>query len=149
VSSQGSTTSISSYSSSIARARPQHLEEAREPSYRASSDPFAETSSSWQHRLSSPRITMRNTPPAILHPLQFPANFFVTHGTSSPSSSYHRQSCSPREFTFHLFFSTTKAIPRFALIHCIFLMPATPLAGTSLLSSCSLFSLTRDLIALI
>jgi hypothetical protein len=33
----------------------------------------------------------RNTSPVILHPLQpFPANFFVTHGTSSPSStSYH------------------------------------------------------------
>jgi hypothetical protein len=32
------------------------------------------------------------------------------------STSYHR-SCSPQEFTFHPFFSTTKATPRFALIH--------------------------------
>jgi hypothetical protein len=45
------------------------------------------------------------------------ASFFVTHGTSSPSSTSHRQSCSPREFIFHPFSSTTKATPRFALIH--------------------------------
>jgi hypothetical protein len=36
------------------------------------------------------------------------ASFFVTHGISSPSSTSHRRSCSPREFTFHLFSSTTK-----------------------------------------
>jgi hypothetical protein len=45
----------------------------------------------------------------------------------SPSSSSRRQSCSSREFTFCLFFSTTKATPRFALTHWIFLMPVTPL----------------------
>jgi hypothetical protein len=48
VSSHKSTMSSSSYSSSIARARPQHLEEAPGPPYRASSNPFAETSSPWQ-----------------------------------------------------------------------------------------------------
>jgi hypothetical protein len=42
-----STTSSSSYPSPIVRARPQHLRKAREPSYRASSDPFVETSSPW------------------------------------------------------------------------------------------------------
>jgi hypothetical protein len=68
----------------------------------------------WQSRLSSPRITVRNTSPVNLHPLQFPASFFVTHGISSPSSSSYRRSCSPREFTFHLFSSTTKVTPRFA-----------------------------------
>jgi hypothetical protein len=113
-----STTSSSSYPSPIIRARPRHLEEAREPSYRASSDPFTKTPLPWQSRLSSPRITVRNTSPVILHPRQpFPANFFVTHGISSPSSTSHRQPCSPREFTFHSFFFTTKATPRFALIH--------------------------------
>jgi hypothetical protein len=71
---------------------------------------------------------VRNIPPVIFHPLQpFPASFFITHEISSPSSSSHRQSCLPREFTFHPFFSTTKVTPRFALIHWIFLMPATPL----------------------
>jgi hypothetical protein len=111
------TTSSNSYSSSIVRARPQHIKKAREPSYRASSDPFAETSSPWQSRLSSPRVTVRNIPPAILHPLQFPTSFFVTHGILSPSSTSHRRSCSPRDFTFHPFSFTTKATPRFALIH--------------------------------
>jgi hypothetical protein len=48
VSSHKSTASSSSYSSLIARARPQHLEEAPEPPHRASSNPFAETSSPWQ-----------------------------------------------------------------------------------------------------
>jgi hypothetical protein len=33
---------------------------------------YAGTSSPWQSRLSSPRITMRNTSPVILHPLQIP-----------------------------------------------------------------------------
>jgi hypothetical protein len=67
-----STTSSSSYSSPIVRARPQHLKEARGPSYRASSDPFAETSSPWRSQPPSPQVTVRNTPPAILYPLQSP-----------------------------------------------------------------------------
>jgi hypothetical protein len=112
-----STTSSSSYPSPIVRARPQHIQKAREPSYRAFSDSFTRTSSPWQSRLLLPRITVRNTSPAILHPLQFPASFFVTHGISSPSSTSHRQSCSSQEFTFHPFSSTIKATPRFALIH--------------------------------
>jgi hypothetical protein len=113
-----STTSSSSYPSPIVRARPQHVEEAREPSYRASLDPFARTSLLWQSRLSSPRITTETTPSAIFHPRQpFPANFFVTHGTSSPSSTSHRRSCSPRKFTFRQFSSTTKSTSRFALTH--------------------------------
>jgi hypothetical protein len=109
--------SSSSYSSLIILARPQHLKKAPGSSYRASLDPFAETSSPWQSRLSSPRITVRNTSPVILNPPQSLANFFVTHGTSPLSSSSHHQSCSPREFTSHSFSSTTKATPRFALIH--------------------------------
>jgi hypothetical protein len=62
---------------------------------------------------------------AIFHPRQlFPASFFVNHGiSSSSSSSYRRQSCSPREFTFRLL----SPQPRFTLIHRIFLMPAIPL----------------------
>ncbi|PUZ41724.1 hypothetical protein GQ55_3G335100 [Panicum hallii var. hallii] len=73
----------------------------------------SETSSPWQSRLSSSQITVRNNSPVILRPLQFPASFFVIHGISSPSSSSHRQSCSPREFTFRVFSSTTKATPRY------------------------------------
>jgi hypothetical protein len=67
VSSHKSTTSSNSYSSSIARARPQHIKEAPGPSYRASSNPFTETSSPWQSQPPSSRVTVRNTPPAILH----------------------------------------------------------------------------------
>jgi hypothetical protein len=63
-----------------------------------------------------PQITAGITSSAILYPLQFPANFFITHGISSSSSFSLCRSCSPREFTFHSFFSITKATPRFALI---------------------------------
>jgi hypothetical protein len=45
------------------------------------------------------------------------ADSFITHGISSPSSTSHRQSCLPREFTFRVFSFITKATPRFALIH--------------------------------
>jgi hypothetical protein len=45
------------------------------------------------------------------------ASFFVTHRTSSPSSTSHRRSYSPWEFTFHPFSSTIKATPRFAMTH--------------------------------
>jgi hypothetical protein len=72
VSSQGSTTSNSSYSSSIARARPQHLEETPGPPSSLFDPCLPGTSSSWQNRLPQPRVTVRNTPPTILHPLQFP-----------------------------------------------------------------------------
>jgi hypothetical protein len=73
---------------------------------------------SWFAQPLSPRITMETTPSAIFHPRQpFPANFFVTHGISSPSISSHRQSCSPREFTFRVFSFITKATPRFALFY--------------------------------
>jgi hypothetical protein len=82
---------------------------------------------SWIAQPLSPQITVGITSSAILYPLQFPANFFVTHGISSSLSFSLRWSYSPREFTFHPFFSTTKATPRFALIHWIFLMPPTPL----------------------
>jgi hypothetical protein len=113
-----STTSSSSYSSSIAQARPQHLEKAPGLSYRAFSIPVCRnivavakpTAVATGHR----EDYSSGHPPPTTNPL---ASFFVTHGTSPPSSSSHRRSCSPREFTFHPFSSTTKATPRFALIH--------------------------------
>jgi hypothetical protein len=73
---------------------------------------------SWIAQPLSPRVTTETTPSAIFHPRQpFPANSFVIHGISSSSSFSLRRFCSPREFTFHPFSSTTKATPRFALIH--------------------------------
>jgi hypothetical protein len=78
VSSHKSTTSSSSYSSSIAQARPQHLKKAREPPIEPLQSLYTGTSSPWQSQPPSPRITARTTPPAILRPLQLPASFFVT-----------------------------------------------------------------------
>jgi hypothetical protein len=67
---------------------------------------------SWIAQPLSPRVSTKTTPLAIFHPRQpFPANLFVIHGTSSPSSTSHRRSFSSREFTFCLFFSTTKVCP--------------------------------------
>jgi hypothetical protein len=67
----------------------------------------------------SPRITVRNTSPVILHPVQSPGKLLRLSrtGTSSPSSTSHHRSYLPREFTFHPLSSTTKATPRFALTH--------------------------------
>jgi hypothetical protein len=66
-----STTSSNSYLSLIAEQDHDTSKKLLNP-YRASSDPFTETSSPWQSRLLSPRVTVRNIPPAIFHPLQFP-----------------------------------------------------------------------------
>jgi hypothetical protein len=86
-----STTSSSSYSSSIARARPQHLEEAPGPPIEPLRSLYAGTSSPWQSQSLSPRITVKNTPPAILHPLQspgkllrYPLNLFSPTSLSFP-----------------------------------------------------------------
>jgi hypothetical protein len=92
-----------------------------------------------------PQVTAGITPSAILYPLQSLASFFVTHGTSSPSSTSHRQSSSPWDFTFYPFFSTTKVCPELLNL----LNAGDSFAGTSSLSFRSLFSRTRDLIALI
>jgi hypothetical protein len=69
---------------------------------------------------------------------------FVIHGVSSLSSFSLRQSYSPREFTFRLFFSTTKVCPDSLNP----LNAGNSFAGISPLTSCYLFSRTRDLIAM-
>jgi hypothetical protein len=64
-------------------------------------------------RRARPLITAGITPSAILYPLQFLASFFINHGiSSSSSSSYHRQSYLPFEFTS----VCSSPQPRFALI---------------------------------
>jgi hypothetical protein len=135
------TTSSSSYSSSIARARPQHLKKAREPFRRASSDSFVETS--------SPRVIVRNIPPAILHPLQFPDKLL----------RHPRNLVTVELFSSPILFIVGIHFPSVLLHHQSYPkvcpdplnLPNTgdSFAGISLLSSCSLFSPTRDLIALI
>jgi hypothetical protein len=76
---------------------------------------------------------------------KFPASFLVIHEISSPSSSSRHQFYSPREFTFRLFFPTTKVCPNLLNL----LNAGDSFAGISSLSFCSLFSPTRDLNALI
>jgi hypothetical protein len=150
VSSHKSTTSSSSHSSSIVRARPQHLQKAREPFYRASSDPFPRTSSPWQSRLSSPRITMGNTSPAILHPLQFPSKLL----------RHPRNLVTVELILSPILFAAGVHFPSVLLLHnqgypkvcpdsLNLLNAGDSFAGISSLSSCYLFSPTRDLIALI
>jgi hypothetical protein len=90
-----STTSSSSYLSSIVRARPQHIKKAPRPSYRASSNSFTETSPANRHHHESPWGLPLRPFSAHYNPL---ASFFVTHGTSSPSSTSHHFS-SPILFT--------------------------------------------------
>jgi hypothetical protein len=144
-----STPSSSSYPSPIVRERPRHLEEAREPSYRASSDPFAETSSPWQNRLSSPRITVRNTSPVILHPLQSPGKL-LRHPRNLVTVELFS---SPILFIMGIHFPPVllhdQGYPKVCPDSLNLLNTGDPFAGTSSLSSCSLFSPTRDLIALI
>jgi hypothetical protein len=147
VSSHKFTTSSSSYSSSIARARPQHLKKAPGPSYRASSDPFAETSSPWQSRLSSPRVTVRNIPLAILHPLQFPGKLL----------RHPRNLITVELFSSPILFATgihflpvllhNQGYPKVCSDSLNLSIAGDPFARTSSLSSRSLFSPTRDLIA--
>jgi hypothetical protein len=92
-------------------------------------------------RRARPQITVGIISSAIFYPLQFPANFFVTHGISSPSSTSHRRFCSSWEFTFRLFFSITKVCPDSLNL----LNAGDSFAGISSLSFRSLFSPNQGL----
>jgi hypothetical protein len=131
------------------RARPQHLKKAREPTYRASSDPFAETSSPWQSRLSSPRITVRSTPPAIFHPLQFPGKL-LRHPRNLITDEHFS---SPIPFIAGIHFPPillyNQSYPKVRPDSLNLPNAGDSFTGTSSLSFHSLFSPTRDLIALI
>jgi hypothetical protein len=148
VSSHKSTTSSNSFPSSIAEQNYNTSNKLLNP-HRVSSIP--------EYRniiaVAKPTIVamdhVRNISPVTFHPLQFPASFFVTHGISSPSSSSYRRSCSPREFTFHSFFLYNQSYPKVCPDSLNLPNAGNFFAGTSSLSSCSLFSPTRDLIALI
>jgi hypothetical protein len=82
-------------------------------------------------------------------PLQSPTNFFVTHGISSPSSTFRRKSYSLREFTFRLFFLYSQGYPKVCPISLNLLNADDSFTRISSLTSYYLFSRTRDLIALI
>jgi hypothetical protein len=139
-------TSSNSYSSPIVRAKPQYLKKAPSLSYRASLNPFAETSP-WQSRLSSPRITVRNTSPIILHPLQIPWQA----SSSSTEPRHHRVllTADPIHRGNSLFtvLLHNQGYPKVCPDPLNLSTAGDPFAGTSSLSFCSLFSPTRDLIA--
>jgi hypothetical protein len=110
---------------------------------------YTGTSSPWQSRLLPPRVTGRNISPAIFHPLQSPGKFLrypqnlttiehfsslilFTAGVHFPPVLLHNQS-------YPKVCSDSLNLPN----------ASNPFAGTSSLSFYSLFSPTRDLIALI
>jgi hypothetical protein len=98
---------------------------------------------------SSIRKSRREQRDASLTCNAWPANFFINHGiSSSPSSSYHRF-CSSREFTFRPFFLHIRNYPKVCPDSLNPSNTGDSFAGISSLSSCYLFSPTRDLIALI
>jgi hypothetical protein len=142
-----STTSNSSYSSSIARARPQHLKKASGPSYRASSDPFAETSSPWQSRLLSPRVTVGNIPPAILHPLQSPGKLLRHPRNLVTVEHFSPPNLLATGIHFPPVLLHNQGYPKVCPDPLNLPNAGDPFAGTSSSSFYPLFSLTRDLIA--
>jgi hypothetical protein len=146
VSSHKFMTSSSSYPSPIVRARPQHLKKS---SWTLSPNPFAATSSPWQSQPPSPQVTVRNIPPAILHPLQSPGKLL----------RHPRNLVTVELFSSLILFTTGIHFPPI-LLHNQGYPKVCPdplnlpnagdsFARTSSISSYSLFSPTRDLIALI
>jgi hypothetical protein len=144
-----STTSSSSCSSSFVRARPQHLEEAPGPPSSLFDPCMPKHRCHGKGRLPSPCITVRNTPSAILHPLQTPGkllrhprNLFTVELFSSLTL-----------FTTGIYFPPVllhnQGYPKVCPDPLNLPNTGDPFAGTSSISSYPLFSLTRDLIALI
>jgi hypothetical protein len=143
-----STMSSSSYSSPIVQARPQHTSrKLLDPPIEPLRSLYVETSSPWQSRLPSPQVTMRDIPPAILHPLQSPGKLL----------RHPRNLITVEHFSSPILFATGIHFPP-VLLHnqgypkvCPdpLNLPSAgdPFARTSSLSFYSLFSPTRDLIA--
>jgi hypothetical protein len=153
-------TSSSSYSSPIVRARPQHLEEAPGPPSEPLRSLYAGTSLPWPSQPPSPRVTVRNIPSAILHPLQSPSKL-LRHPLNlsspiSPSFPYRNlvtieHFSSPILFTAGIHFPPVllhnQSYPKVCSDPLNLPNAGDPFAGTSSLSSYPLFSPTRDLIA--
>jgi hypothetical protein len=160
VSSHKSTTFSSSYSSPIVQARPQHLKKAREPPHRASSIPV------YQNIIAVAKPTAITTghheeypsshPPPTTIPSKLLHHPMNLSSSTSPSFPYQNL-ITVKHFSSPILLATGIHFPP-VLIHnqgypkvCSdpLNLPNTsdPFAGTSLLSSHSLFSPTRDLIA--
>jgi hypothetical protein len=141
-----STTSSSSYPSPIVRARPQHLKETPEP-HRVSSIP------EYQNIITA-------TTPAIVamdHREEYLSGYSSPTAIPGKLLRHPRNLVTVEHFLSPILFATGVHFPS-VLLHnqgypkvcpdpLIFLILANPFAGISSLSSCSLFSLTRYLIA--
>jgi hypothetical protein len=141
-----STTSSSSYPSPIVRARPQHLEETPEP-HRVTSIP------EYQNIITA-------TTPAIVamdHREEYLSGYSSPTAIPGKLLRHPRNLVTVEHFLSPILFATGVHFPS-VLLHnqgypkvcpdpLIFLILANPFAGISSLSSCSLFSLTRYLIA--
>jgi hypothetical protein len=160
VSSHKSTTSSSSYSSSIAQARPQHLEETPKPSHRASSIPVCRNIIA----VATPTIAITtghhekypsgHPPPTTIpdkllrHPmnlsrptsLSFPYRNLVTVEHFSPTILFSA------EIHFPPVLLHNQSYPKVCPDPLNLSNAGDPFAGTSSSSSCPLFSPTRDLI---
>jgi hypothetical protein len=105
------------------------------------------TSSPWQSRLSLPRIIVRNTSPIILRPLQFSSKL-LRHPRDLITVDLI---LSPILFIAGIHFLPVllhnQGYPKVCPDSLNLPYAGDSFAGTSLLSSCSLFSPTRDLIA--
>jgi hypothetical protein len=139
-----STTSSSSYPLLIARARPQHLEEAPGPPIEPLPSLCAGTSPPWQSQPPSLQVTVRNTPPAILRPLQFSSKL-LRHSQNLANVEHFS---SPILFTTGIHFPPVllhnQGHPKVCPDPLNLPNGGDPFAGTSSSSSYSLFSPTRD-----
>jgi hypothetical protein len=107
------------------------------------------TSSPWQSQPPSPQVTVRNIPPAILHSLQSPGKL-LHHPRNLVTVELI---LSPILFTMGIHFPLVllynQGYPKVCPVSLNLSNAGDPFAGILLLSSCSLFSPTRDSIALV
>jgi hypothetical protein len=108
---------------------------------------YAGTSSPWQSQPPSSRITVRNIPPAIFHPLPSPDKL-LRHPRNLATVEHFS---SPILFIAGIHFPPVilhnQGYPKVCPDPLNLPNAGDPFAGISSLSSCSLFSPTRDLIA--
>jgi hypothetical protein len=108
--------------------------------HRASSDPFAETSSPWQSRLSSPWVTVRSISPVILHPLQFPGKLLRHPRNLVIVELFSSSILFATGIHFPLVLLHNQGYPKVCPDSLNLPNAGNPFAGISSLSSCSLFS---------
>jgi hypothetical protein len=142
-------TSSNSYSSPIAEQDHNTSRKLLDPLIETLRSLYAGISSPWKSRLPSPHITAGNIPPAILCPLQSPGKL-LRHPRNLVTVEHFS---SPILFIAGIHFLpvllNNQGYPKVCPDPLNLPNTGDPFAGTSSFSSYSLFSPTRDLIALI